>query len=289
MPRKKVRFCAKVDGQDREIFAVGEGADGDLAIIRRAENGTFSLAGDIEKIIDVLEHRVSIHVSRESATNATTIVHTTVTGEGDKESGAALVKYSRYDLLWPIYSALCPDLRNIRYSTSKGKTSKRVRLVQDVPVDSALMYHVFAIGPDTEPPEIFQCAHHIERFKDVGIVVYTNYINLPAMDFGVHSALHTTDIRMNGEIQKSNNDFSTIFPEGAVSFTGEDVDKFIADTSHQLAFNFFNLMIKMPGIGEENRSFLKAHPMWFTRCPLVATEPTLLITQQPARWIPPKQ
>lgn len=289
MPRKKVRFFAKVEGKDREVFAVGEGADGDLAIMRRAETGLMADPSKPAEVIDFIEHRVSIHISRESKNEATTIVHTQVTGSGNKESGSALVKYSRENLLWPVYSLLCPNLSHDRYHPSAGKTKKVVYLSNDVPPLDCLMYHIFAVGPEREPPDIFQCTKYIEQFSNLKIVVYVNYLNMPSAFFGSSATLHTSDVRIDGETTSSGTDFGLIFPEGGVSFSDEDVRKFLSDVSHKLAFRFIDATMKLPGIGQENIDYLKNHKVYFSVLPLSVSGPTLLINQPPERWIPPTQ
>lgn len=292
MARKKVRFIASVDKAEREIFSVGEGANGDLSVFRRAEDRLLPFRDDMPSG-RLLEDRFSVHRSERSLRNGTTITRTVALEEGPPSKYSAFVKNSKNNLLWHLFSTLSPKISNKRYDPSGGATKIKIILADDVPTNSTLCYHVFVANPRREVTYIPWCTLHVVEFKFFKLLVYVNFVNLPSSNLGNTMYMPTTPGVIDGkQNERSLKKFQEMYPDGAINLVDNQLPVIINTFNQRM---FFTVMathldrLEEEGNNNELIKTLANHQPHFSIYPASISRPLFPLDPLPDNWTPPKQ
>ena len=222
MARKKVRFFVRVNGARREVMSIVQGANGGLTINPRGTDDSFNSVPNVGDKRPVVERHISVHRSELSQENATTITGTVMVNGSEEQEFSALIKNSRENLLWPVYSFLSPDLRQDRYNPSKRTANRKVVLTDTDPEHSILIYHILALGPNREPPQVPQTTLTVEQFEFFQIAVYTHHVNLPSSPVGGGMYSPTRPPTVDRQPFHDDKPFAEQYPSGADSLTDSE-------------------------------------------------------------------
>ncbi len=195
MAKPKVRFGVIADNETREIFAVREGPDGGLTIIRRTPKGIV----ENERLLTIDEQHFSIHRSKQSKLGATTITQKTILG-GDIRSRILLMEDTNEYLLAHVYTATSGYVRS-------GKNALRPRKRDEWYVlpfhynqdETTLIYSVYVGLRNMAAPEPDISTSIIMReFQYYSLFVCVCFIPIPTPSLGVSLFSATSSQRTNG-------------------------------------------------------------------------------------------
>lgn len=285
MLRKKTRFVVTVADKNREVFSIGEGAKGDLAILFRGTDNYFNQPPTDQARNAVNENRISIHRSGNSVLDGTTLMRTLVATDGVYRS-SAFIKNSKKELLWHVYSSLEPDHRNERYDPSLNKSNNTVVIGESKPEKSSLIYHVFVAHANWNPVQLINCRLSYVSFKYFKIIIYACHVNIPSSHFSFNYSLPTAPPTLNGKTDIAPELYRSAFPSGAISLIDDDIYK-IVHMFNQAMFNKYvaALSVLMPALKEK----LFSHKPYFTRHPIESGKRFAVIDGTPVPWSPPIQ
>jgi hypothetical protein len=284
----KTRFVARVEGSDRLLFSVQERASGDLTIIRRAEKLISYPQTDYQTFFEVAAQRLSIHRSLKSSAEGTTFKRTTTLANGSSVNDAAFIKGSRHNLLWPAWAAFCPDMSIGAYEFSVRTNDRIVRISENLPQSSTLIYHVFITEAGHAPVHLEVASRFVAAFKYFDVVVYANYLNLPYDERGATISLPTSEPSVDGDTSGVMADhYANIFPSGSTSLDDHVVKDVIFYQNEQLCRTVCHK--RLDGLEEHSLAFqsLYDHEPFYSALPFLITAPTIRL-ERPAPWTPEK-
>ncbi|MBW2941936.1 hypothetical protein [Zhongshania aquimaris] len=195
MSRKsKVRFAARIDGVERELFSIKERPDNSLLLVSAYpifwENSDSS-------IVRFTEQHYSIHISNGGID--TTITQKTKLADGMSHSNVSFIPNTKKHLLWPIYARRVPILLENSRKLSR-RSGDKVIFIGDYEFAKAnLVYSVFVSNCDFDVniTSLNGLTTYSAKFKHFQIFTIPMYINLPSMNEGDVVGMSTSSTTIN--------------------------------------------------------------------------------------------
>ncbi|MCI1142561.1 hypothetical protein MOP88_10070 [Sphingomonas sp. WKB10] len=222
------------------------------------------------------EHHYSVHLSDEFSDHGRTITATHKTLDGSERENSAFVRNAKQNLCWPLFSKLSPDLRLPQYDAKPLKSRDREMVIaDDIPSLSCLIYHVFAMSANREPPLIFNCRLEQAEFSLFKIAVYSNFVNLPTQHLSLYADVATSPQRINNVPRYALPHDKAHLADGAESFPDDRIFGHVHDLNRRLGFGIVEQMISrlrgessIDPLAEQLVTDLSNHELLFTRYPI---------------------
>lgn len=160
--RAKVRFCALICGEPKELFSVSDLPDGDLLIYLRSAKNISRTTGIPDQ--EILEQRYSVHPSHNSAIGVTTIKQTLALESGQTIEAFCTTKAIKSGGVQILFGRFTPDLRESNYTVRPRKKDTVINIC-DCDPDLETLAYVVLVSHSQGPDEI----DHSELFDQKSI------------------------------------------------------------------------------------------------------------------------
>lgn len=194
-----IRFAIKANGKLKQLFAVRERSDGDLAIVMKP--ALFSEVGDTHQ--DLIEDRWSIHPSQRADPPAVTITHTHNTKQGFNRKDASMVRYrDTGHFLWTPFTQRSADLSPAHYDCVPGPNDKIVDMGDYDPRTSSLMYSLIISTTNNWYLEALRgmgTVHDVSLIK-YKVAVLSCFHSVPSLPNSRFNGQTTSLPRINGHV-----------------------------------------------------------------------------------------
>lgn len=195
--KAKIRFSAKIDDRDVELFNVRDLGDKGL-IISSGYPRYFELQDG--KLSEFVDQHYSVHPTKGGA-DTTITQKTALSGDGVQAiSNVAYIHNTANHLLWPVYARRLPVMREPTRSL-RARLKDTSRRIGKFNWDKATMiYSVFVSLPNLVLPPHTDTASKrftamVGRYK---VIVFVTYLNLPSMIEGDVAGMATSSEMYDG-------------------------------------------------------------------------------------------
>jgi hypothetical protein len=181
MTKLRTRFVIGVGEQVSELFSVRERPYGDLVVIF---NNSYQHGDAVANTYtDTLEHRVSVHVSPNSAGN--TVVQHLRLADGSYRKVYAFILPRNGRLLWPLLMASCQNLAPEHYKSEPREGDIKISMGAYDPRYNVLIYFILV----TAPPEFsirapFGMNYVKATFSNFSVMAYWAFMASPSTHQG---------------------------------------------------------------------------------------------------------
>lgn len=291
--KSKTRFVVAVGGELKELFSVRELPSGDLVILQKHEKyHSGKMPESLEEGVNspkILEEHISVHRSEQSMVKGTTVKETRVIDGKKIITASSYIKTRRDNLLWPLYSKIFADLRDLRYNANARNRDTVIIVASDVPENDSLLMHLFVVGKSRDTIESGAYRKYEARFRFFRIVAYVGFVNVPPTNVSGIAKIVTRAPQFDRKFNETvNQHYIQKYPEGAESLEDHDAARLMYDKGQVLVSAQMEYILRIVPDEDGIHDKIKTHEWFYTREPLSTTKGLTLIGEPPqARKNPP--